>query len=132
MMAGIQNQSLIPAYAGTTISTNTDTNGGITIDTQGYDKVGFAVYAGTRTDGAYQLKIFETDNSDGTTGAAEVPTNAYTVQNTMNASNTVGKVEAKTNKRYCRLVITSTGVTTGCVFKGGIAALSEARNNPVA
>lgn len=130
MMAGVQNQSLIPGYAGTTISTNTDTNGGITIDTQGFEKVGFAVYAGTRTDGTYVLKINETDNADGTTGAAEV--GSYTVQNTMNASNTVGKVECKPSKRYVRLVITSTGVTTGCVFKGAVAVLSEAKNNPVA
>jgi hypothetical protein len=44
----------------------------------------------------------------------------------------VGKVECKPSKRYVRLVITSTGVTTGCVFKGGVAVLSESKNNPVA
>lgn len=130
MMEGMQNQSLIPGYAGGTISTNTDTSGAIVIDTQGYEKVGFALYAGTRTDGSYVMKIFETDNADGTTGAAEVA--SYATQSTMNASNTVGKVEAKTNKRYARLVVTSTGVTTGCVFKGAVAVLSQARNNPVA
>ncbi len=128
-MDSMESQSLIPGYAGGTINTNTDTSGGITIDTQGYEKVGFALYAGTLTDGSYALKILETDNSDGTTGAAEVP--SYSVQQTLTASNTVKKVEAKPTKRYVRLRITSTGVTTGCVMKGAVAVLSEARNNPV-
>lgn len=129
MMKGLQNQSVIPGYAGGTIGSNTDTSGGITIDTQGYEKVGFAVYAGTRTDGSFLLEITETDNADGTTGAADVP--AYTVQGTMTASNSVGKVECKPTKRYVRLNIASTGVTTGCVFKGAVAVLSGPINAPV-
>lgn len=129
MMKGLQNQSVIPGYAGGTIATNTDTSGGITIDTQGYGKVGFALYAGAFTDGAYLLEITETDNADGTTGAADVP--AYTVQQTVSASNTVKKVEAVPTKRYVRLNIASTGTTTGCVFKGAVAVLSEPINAPV-
>jgi hypothetical protein len=124
------NVKASPGYAGTTISTNTDTNGGITIDMQGFESLMFAVYSATRTDGSYVLKINETDNADGTTGAAEVA--SYQVQNTMTTSNAVGKVGARPSKRYCRLVITSTGVTTGCVFKGAIAIQGGARNNPVA
>lgn len=132
MDTGVNNQSVVPGYAGGTINTDTDTGGGITIDTQGYEKVAFALYAGTRTDGSYALKITETDNSDGTTDAAEVPTDAYIVKQTLTASNTVKKVEAKTGKRYVRLRITSTGTTSGCVFKGAVAILSDPKNAPVA
>lgn len=129
MMKGLQNQSAIPGYAGGTIATNTDTSGGITIDTQGYGKVGFTVHAGALTDGTYLLEITETDNADGTTGAADVP--AYTVQQTVSASNTVKKVEAVPTKRYVRLNIASAGTTTGCVFKSAVAILSEPINAPV-
>lgn len=130
MFESVQNQSIIPGYAGGTISTVTDTSGGITIDTQGYEKVAFALYAGALTDGSYLLKIQETDNADGTTGAAEVA--SYTVQDTLTASNTVKKVEAKTSKRYARLHIASSAVTTGCVMKGAVAILTGAKNAPVA
>lgn len=129
-MNDLQNKQCIPGYAGGTINTDTDTGGGITIDTQGFEKVGFALYAGTRTDGSYLLKITETDNADGTTGAAEVA--SYTVQDTLTASNTVKKVETKVNKRYVRLRITSSSTSSGCVFKGAVAILSQPRNAPVA
>ena len=124
------NLSVIPAYAGATISSSTTTTSTIVIDAQGYESVMFALYAGTRTDGSYLLKILETDNSDGTTGAAEV--GSYQVQGTLTASNTVKKVGAKLSKRYCTLSIVSTTVTSGCVFKGAVAILGGARNAPVA
>ncbi len=126
----VHNVKAIPGYAGATISSSTDTTSTIVIDTQGYESVAFALYAGTLTDGTYLLKILETDNSDGTTGAAEVA--AYQVQDTLTASNTVKKVGAKTNKRYCTLRITSATVTSGCVFKGAVALLGGAKNGPVA
>jgi hypothetical protein len=72
--------------------------------------------------------IMESDNSDGTTGATEVP--EYTVQETLIASNTVKKVEARPTKRYATLRITSTSVSSGCVFKEATAHLAAARNNP--
>lgn len=126
--SGLQNQKVTPAYAGGTINTDTDTGGGITIDTQGFEKVGYVLHAGTRTDGTYVLKITETDNADGTTGAAEV--GSYIVQETLNASNTTKKVETKPNKRYQRLRITSSSTSSGCVFKGAVAILSDPRNAP--
>ena len=74
------------------------------------------------------LEIMETDNADGTTGAAEVP--AYTVQQEITASNTVKKVEAKTGKRDVRLNMDS-DAATNMVVKSGVAILSAAKNNPV-
>jgi len=126
----VHNVKCSPGWAGATISTSTDTDSALVIDSQGFESIAFAVYSGTRTDGTYTLKIVETDNSDGSTGAAEV--GSYQVQGVMNTSNAVGKVGAKLSKRYCKLRITSATVTTGCVFKGAIALQGGARNNPVA
>ncbi len=126
----VHNLSATPGWAGATIATSTDTTSTIVIDTQGFEAVMFAVYSGALTDGTYLLKIMECANSDGTTGAAEVA--AYQQQDTLTASNTVKKVGADLSKRYCTLRITSATVTTGCVFKGAIALLAGARNNPVA
>lgn len=127
-MEGLNNQKVLQGYAGGTINTDTDTSGGITIDTQGFERVGFLLHAGTVTAGTLTPKIMETDNSDGTTGATEVP--AYTVQQTLSASNTVKKCEAVPTKRYCRLRITSAS-SANIVVKGAEAVLSKARNNPV-
>lgn len=124
------NIKATPGWAGATIATDTDTTSTIVIDAQGFESVMFAVYAGTRTDGSYLLKILETDNSDGTTGAAEV--GSYQVQGTISASNTVKKVGAKLTKRYCTLRLTSSSTTSGCVFKGAIALLGGPKNAPVA
>lgn len=126
----VHNVKATPGYAGATISSSTTTTSTIVIDAQGFESVMFALYAGTLTDGTYQLKILETDNSDGTTGAAEVA--SYQQQDTLIASNTVKKVGAKLSRRYCTLSILSATVTSGCVFKGAIALLSGARNAPVA
>jgi hypothetical protein len=123
----MQNHKVTPAYAGGTINTDTDTSGGITIDTQGFEKAGYLLHVGTVTAGTITLKITETDNADGTTGAAEVA--SYTVQETVTASNTAKKVEAKTNKRYQRLRMTSAS-SANIVVKSGVAVLSDARNNP--
>lgn len=129
MDTGLKNMKATPGYAGGTINTDTDTSGGITIDTQGFEKVGFTVHAGTVTAGQLLLKITETDNADGTTGAAEVE--SYIQQDTLTASNTVKKVEAKTNKRYVRLRMTSSA-SANLVVKGAQALLSDPRNAPVA
>lgn len=126
----VHNVKATPGYAGGTIGSSTTTTSPIVIDTQGFESSMFALYAGTLTDGTYQLKILETDNPDGTTGAAEV--GAYEQQDTLIASNTVKKVGAKTNRRYQTLSIVSAAVTTGCVMKGAIALLSGAKNAPVA
>lgn len=126
----VNNIKATPGWAGATISSSTTTTSTTVIDTQGFESVAFAVHVGTVTDGSYLLKILETDNADGTTGAAEV--GAYQSQGTITASNTVKKVGAKTSKRYCTLSIVSTTVTSGAVFKGAVALLGGAKNAPVA
>lgn len=128
----VNNVKAIAGWAGATINTNTDTTSTSVIDAQGFEEVMFAVYSGTITDGAYVLKVMETDNADGTTGAAEV--GSYIVQNSfaLTDDSVVKKVGAALTKRYCTLRLTSTGTTTGGVFKGAVALLGRARNAPVA
>lgn len=132
------NVKTIAGYAGATIATATDSDSGIIIDTQGFESLAFAVYVGAITDGSYVLKIMESADGTGFTNATEVA--AY--QNSVAArtltktptddSNTVKKVGAKLSKRYAKLRITSTGTTTGAVFKGAVALLGGAHEAPVA
>lgn len=117
-------------YAGGTISSNTTTTSPVVIDMQGFESLMFTVHSGTWTDGAFKLKILETDNPDGTTGAAEV--SSYGVQDTLGASNVVKKVGTGPGLRYRTLSIDSTGVTSGCVFKEATALLGGPKNAPVA
>ena len=117
----VHNLKCSPGWAGATISTDTDTDSALVIDSQGYNAVAFAVHSGTRTDGSYVLKIMESDNSNGSS-ASEV--GSYQVQDTMTASNSVGKVGAVLSKRYFLLRITSTSTTSGCVFKGAVVLMS--------
>jgi hypothetical protein len=120
----VKNVKALVAWAGATINSNTDTTSTIVIDTQGYDpEVMFVVHSGTITDGSYVLKIRETDNSDGTTDAADVA--SYLKQDTVVAAedDTVQVVGARLSKRYCTLRLTSTGTTSGGVFKSAIALL---------
>ena len=131
----VNNVKATAGYAGATIATNTDTDSALIIDSQGFESLMFAVYVGAITDGTYKLGIMQSDNSDGTTGATEVP--AYQVQDSFTKTPTdnslsVKKVGAKLTKRYAKLRITSTGTTSGAVFKGAVALLGGARNAPVA
>lgn len=128
----VHNLKATAGWAGATISTDTDTTSTIVIDSQGYEAVMFVVYSGAITDGAYSLKILETDNADGTTGAAEV--GSYQAQGSFAAADdsVVKKVGAALTKRYCTLRLTSTGTTSGGVFKGAVALLGGALSKPVA
>ena len=128
----VHNLKMTAGWAGATINSDTNTTSTIVIDSQGFESVAFAVYSGTVTDGTYTLKIMETDNSDGTTDAAEV--GSYQSQGSFAAADdsVVKKVGAKLTKRYCTLRITSASTSSGAVFKGAVALLGSARNAPVA
>ncbi len=124
------NTKATVGYAGGTIASSTTTTSTVVIDMQGFESLMFTVHAGTWTDGAHLLKILETDNPDGTTGAAEVA--SYGVQDTIGASNVVKKVGCGPGLRYRTLSIASTGVTSGVVLKSAVALLGGAKNAPVA
>jgi len=116
-----------------TISTNTATNGNI-IDTQGFESLEFIIFAGTITDGTYVPSIYESDDSGmsgataitsdfliGTTNVVE-PTPSYgtpVVDPIADATftgaddNKVARIGALNKKRYVRLTLTSTSVSSG-------------------
>lgn len=129
----VDNLKITAAYAGGTISSDTDTAGGIAIDTQGYGSVTFAVYMGAITAGNCVVKVMETDNSNGTTDITECANYLATATFTKSPdlSNTVKKVGVVPTKRYVVLRLT-TNTSANLVVKGAIAILGGAHEVPVA
>lgn len=115
-----------------TISSSTTTNGNI-IDTQGYNSLTFLLNVGARTDGTYTPLIRHGDDS-GLSDAADVDdsdlvgTEAGAV---ISAANTVKKIGYVGTKRYVRLSVVSTSVTSGATV-GATAILSRPAVGPIA
>jgi len=115
------------------ISTNTTTVGNI-IDTNGYESLEFLIQSGNITDGAYALLLEEGDDSglsDAAAVAADEILGALTgfVAADDNAVKRVGSIG---KKRYQRLSIVSTGVTTGVNFMSAVAVLGHPKHAAVA
>lgn len=111
-----QASELSPAVALNTaaISSSTTTAGNI-IDTQGFNALTFILSVGARTDGTYTPLIEEGDDSGLSDAAAVadsdlVGTEAGAV---ISAANTVKKIGYVGSKRYVRLSVVSTSVTSG-------------------
>ena len=112
------------------ISSNTTTVGEI-IDTQNFESLEFVFQTGTTTDGDYVVLIEDGDDS-GLSDAADVVDDALLGTETL-ASFTADTDDDKTSKigyigakRFVRLSIVSTNVTTGGTF-GAIAILGKGR-----
>lgn len=102
--------------AQTTIATNTATNSAI-IDMLGYEALEFFVSSGTVTDGVYALSLVHGDVANLSDGAAVPEEYILGASNfVLTDDNVCKRVGYIGHKRYCRLVITSTGVTTGGAF----------------
>jgi hypothetical protein len=145
MHQSIKNYSALNIVA---ISTDTTTNGNI-IDTKGFESTEFVIHAGTITDGSYAPAIYESDDSAfatsnqivdpllvGTTnvveplpayGSATDPVGDATFAAT--DSNKVARIGVLNKKRYVRLSLASTGVTTGGTLSA-IAVLSYPLHAP--
>lgn len=113
------------------ISTNTNTDGAI-IDTAHYESLEFYIQSGTITDGTYTAQIFH-GNDSGLSDAVqltgeEVLGSAVFILTDDNASKRIGYVG---KKRYVRLRIVSTGVTTGGTL-GAQAVLGTPHHGPAA
>jgi hypothetical protein len=120
----------------TDITTST-TTAGIIIDTKGYRSIEFALFCGTRTDGTYTPKIEEGDDSGSLSDAVNVTDSTYLLGTlagaALTASNTVKRVGYRVgNKRYVRLSVVSTTVSSGCTAVGAIAIKSTADQEPIA
>lgn len=115
------------------ISSNTATNGA-TVDlaqTTGGDwrTCLFLVIGGTITDGTYTLSLEDSDNGS---AWAAVTGNDKVIgpSSTITATGGTAEIEYTGNRRYCRVVVTSTSVTTGGAISaravlGGTAALKR-------
>lgn len=114
------------ALAPGAITSNTTTNG-TEVDRQGFEQVEFLILAGTITDGAYAVEVQESDTSgSGYTAVADNDLLGTEAGAGIVAAddNTVKKIGYRGIKRYVRLVVTSTGVTTGGTL-GAIAVLGS-------
>jgi hypothetical protein len=103
------------AFNPAAITTNTTTSGPV-IDLQGFATAEFVVLTGTVTDGTYQVNLQEGDQANGSDmadAAADrlLGTEPSFVSTDDNAAKRVGLRMG--TKRYARLQIVSTGVTTG-------------------
>jgi hypothetical protein len=119
-----------------TISSSTTTSGAI-IDLQGYEGVMFVLQTGARTDGTYTPLIQEGDDS-GLSDAAAVADADLLPSGTgqeasaaIAAANSVSKIGYRGTKRYVRLQVVSTTVTSGAIV-GGTAILGFPTNAPIA
>lgn len=121
------------ALAVQNITTNTTTAGAI-IDSLGFESLEFFITSGTITDGAYALLLQESDDS-GMAGATTV-----SAENTLGSvtgfvaadDNVVKRVGYIGKKRYVRLSIVSTGVTTGGTNFTATAVKGHPLHAPVA
>lgn len=107
------------ALQAVTIGSNTTTTGA-TLDLANIQKPCIRVQFGTVTDGSYEPRIFESDDS-GMSGEVEITDSARIYGNLAStaiaapASSSIYSFEFIKHKRYARLKLVSTGVTTGAV-----------------
>jgi len=113
---------VVNALDSTAISTSTTTVGE-TIDTSSCESLVFAIKSETLTDGAYAVQVFVSDDS-GMAGEVQVIKD-YDSADTLISSaisfaladdNIVKIVGVVSGKRYARIKIVSTAVTTGGTF----------------
>lgn len=115
------------------ITTNTTTVGAI-IDTAGFESMTYIIQAKTITDGVYDIKLEEGDDS-GLSDVAVVPTDQVLdalPQFVAADDNAVKRVGVIGKKRYQRLSVVSTGVTTGVDSIGAVAVMGHAKVMPTA
>jgi len=125
------NVKVVRALATGTVTVTTDTNGDA-IDTAGFESLEFIISSATITDGAYVIKVQESDTTtsgDFTDCAAESVLGSASFAAT--DDNAVKRIGYIGKKRYARIVIDQTGATTGGVFSA-VAVLGTPLHAPVA
>jgi len=113
------------------VTSDVVTNGAI-IDNADYDLgIMFIVQAVAYTDGTYNFAIEESDDS-GMAGRTMVPADKIIGDITsleIDAANTsgdlLGSVGVFSNKRYLRMIVVSTGVTTGATISAVVVQSGE-------
>lgn len=113
-----------------TITSNATTNG-IAIDTIGFEALTFLFEVGARTDGTFNIDIKESDDNATFTSVADdflVGTKVSAAISTANTIKTIGYVG---KKRYARLDVVSTSVSSGATVSA-TAILGQPIVAPVA
>jgi hypothetical protein len=123
-------QALAPAAR----SANSAVNGS-DIDTTGFEAILFVLNIGAWTDGTHTPKLQEADdNGSGSAGAySDVAAGnllgSFTAVSGAGGQNTTQKVGMVKTKKFARIVLTTSGATTGLV-SGATYELGGARNLP--
>lgn len=113
-----------------TISTDTDTNGA-TINKAGFKALLFVIYSQTLTDGAYAIKVQESDNGSAWSDASSDFVLGFGLSFALADDDTIKRIGYKGSKQYARIVVTSSATTTGGLFSA-MAVLSSPDHSPVA
>lgn len=128
------NIHVVPGLVAQAIAINTTVNGPI-IDTQPYGSIEFAIQAAAITDGTYTPSLTEGDDpalaGGNAVAASDMLGTVAAATHTVASAGTTKKIGYKGTRRYVRLSLTSTGVTTG----GNLAAVAvqgHPRNAPAA
>lgn len=87
-----------------------------------YNSVLFAALAGTITDGSHVFSVQDSPDNSVWTAAAAADTNGTPPTWTSTNSNQVADFGYVGNQRYCRVVLISSGTTTGAII-GAVAVL---------
>ena len=113
------------------ITTNTNTDGAI-IDTAGYESLEYYIQSATLTDGTYTVQLFH-GNDSGLSDATQVTGELIlgSAAFALTEDNTVKRVGYIGKKRYVRIRIVSTVVTTGGTISA-VAVLGTPHHGPAA
>lgn len=113
------------------ISTNA-TTAGVEIDTQGYESVTFEIITGARTDGTVTPLIQESDTSGSYSGSvSDDDLVGLEVDSALSTAHSRSRIGYIGTKRYVKLSLVSTSVTTG-LTAGGSVILGNPKSAPVA
>lgn len=112
------------------ITSNTTTSG-TGVDLKGYQAVMFVIKSGTLTDGAYAINVQESDDNSTYTDATAADIVGTEPSFALTDDNTAKKVGYVGDKRYARIQVVSTSVTSGGTI-GAVAVRGHADVAPVA
>ena len=113
------------------ITTNT-TTAGVEVDTQGFESVTIEVITGARTDGTVTPLLQESDVAGSYSGSvADEDLIGLEADAALSVLNSRSRFGYAGKKRYVRLSLVSTSVTTG-LTAGGSAILGNPKSAPVA
>jgi hypothetical protein len=112
------------------ITSNTTTNGS-SVDLLGYNSATFVISSGARTDGTFTPLVVDSDDNSTFTAVDDKFLIGLESEAVISAANTLRKIGYVGQKRYIRLSIVSTSVTSGATL-GASAILSHPNTAPVA